>query len=473
MIKKTLLSLWISIICLTWYTNAKVQEVWLLKYPSSVNQNYSIWFIKWWWVITDFIWVWKSVAWFDLSRLFWWSTNWLPYVYLKPNNSAIPTIQWFYDRYYVCNELTTIDTLPDNCTIWWYFDYSWSLENDKVFLKSFFSNVIAEDLVYYNSFEDRYGWATLTYSINWLDICWSSSEIWKSLCFRWVYCNSSSNSYCNSYNYGSLINSQNLSDLTFWNVANSRIWYAPGQAWYDWSRDNTNESTSNVVIGSCPTIAQILQNNYWSSYNTWLCYNNTTYFNWTNFETIEKDEIFTIFDDNYENYTNRISIYWNNCSSANTNQACANAFSGEYKKYSIIANAMNSNVEVKKLWNYCNLALNYDPNATTCVASGVVKEQPTQEEMLNDILNINTWIPTPWNATGTQVNNVFNSLCDPNNPDTCYWTWNIRDIFWSMQRIYWKITWLFAQRQWVKGIIPDYILRITFLIILFTIIFKK
>ena len=117
--------------------------------------------------------------------------------------------------------------------------------------------------------------------------------------------------------------------------------------------------------------------------------------------------------------------------------------------------------------------LNYDPNATTCVASGHLAEQPTAEERLNDLINMNTGIPTPQTAELGTDNNVFNALCDPNDPTNCYGTWNVRDIVGSLESIYWKITGIFKQRNGVNGIIPDYILWITMLTLVFTILLKK
>lgn len=249
---------------------------------------------------------------------------------------------------------------------------------------------------------------------------------------------------------------------TNWTIAGLETYKSPFTI--NWT--NTNTNNNNI----CPTIWQLMRN-MGENYNTWLCYNNTTYFNGTNFEQIEQENIFTIYNNNYQDYTNRISIYRNNCTNTNTIQACQNAFSGEYKKYSIISNAINSNVDEKKLRNYCNLWLNYDPNATTCVASWWwIKEKYTTEEMIQDITD-NWIIPTP-NASWINQNNVLNALnnCEEWNRE-CYI--NNRNFIESLWNIYWKITWLFKERNGVNGIIPSYILRITFLTILFTVIFKK
>lgn len=281
MIKKIILWLWLSVISFIGFTNAKVQDVWLLKYPSTLDQNFSIWFIKGGGVLTDFLWSTKSVVALDTNTIFWWATNWMPYFY----SEWVNTIQWFFDRYFSCDTLTTIDTLPDNCQLWWIIDYSWDLQSTKEIFKNFFSNVVADDLAYYNYINNRYVGGTLSYIEQWLEVCWSSEIIWKSLCFRGWTCGASSSSHCNWFLGGwQLTNSQNLSNLSFWNVSNNWIWYAPWQKWYDWDYSwswNISDSSSqwsnvsvwwNVVYWQC-TNWQALQwyrNYIWI--NDYVCY---------------------------------------------------------------------------------------------------------------------------------------------------------------------------------------------------------
>lgn len=470
MIKKTLLWIWLTLLWLINFSNAWITiPVWLVSYHSTIDSNYDNTFLKGWAFLTNYLWQWRWILALRNNVLVRRTQNWFPYFYLQAN-SHNNLQQWFPDRFFACDEITwEVATMPWNCTLWETWNFSWGNKDITDIFITFFKNVQKDDYVYYDYVDYRYVGATWDYVQNFMHICWSSKTIWKSLCFKvgrdtW---------YWNGWN---LINSQNLSDMTFARLQDSRIWYAPWQNWYNWSRDNiennTNTNTNNNYV--CPTIRQVMQN-MWENYNTWLCYNNTTYFNWTNFEQIDKEDIFTIFNDDYQNYINRISIYRNNCTNANTTQACQNAFSGEYKKYSIISNAINSNVDEKKLRNYCNLWLNYDPNATTCVASWWwIKEEYTTEEKINDIIN-NWVIPTPdtnQQTTGENQNNVLNALNKCENWDReCYV--NNRNFIDSLKNIYWKITWLFKERNGVNWIIPNYILRITFLTILFTVIFKK
>ena len=403
-----------------------------------------------------FLWQAKSIIALSWNVLFRWTQEWQPYFQGWSWNN----FQWYFWQFASCDELTWLDSTPTNCT------FNDITGDYKTLFRNFFQNVKARDYVYYDYSPYSFGVWYQSYKIY---MCFSSNTIWKSLCFIRHYSRASSAS--NTTDKWTLINSQNY-NYTFANIPQSELWYAPWQAWYDGNREtpietwNTNTNINNNYI--CPTIWQLMKN-YWPNYNTWLCYNNTSYFNGTSFETVEQQDIFTIFNNDYQNYVNRISIYFNSCNTPATATTCQNAFSGEYKKYSIIANATNSNVDQKYLWNYCNMWLNYDPNATTCTTNTwYLDEPPTTEEILEDI------IPTPSTTTTTWLrDNVFKSLCDGENDENCFWTWDIRNVFKSMDNIYQKITWLFKERKGVNGIIPDYILRITFITILFTVIFKK
>lgn len=272
MIKKYLLWLWIVFLVFLWFSDAKVQDVWLLKYPSTLDQNFSIWFIKGGWVLTDFLWSTKSVVALDTNTIFWWATNWMPYFY----SEWVNTIQWFFDRYFSCDALTTIDTLPENCQLWWMIDYSWDLQSIKEIFKGFFSKVKQDDLAYYNYINNRYVGATLSYTEQWLEICWSSEEIWKSLCFRGWTCGASSSSHCNWFLGGwQLTNSQNLSNLSFWNVSNNWIWNAPWQVWY-WNENYNPWEIENITwdVEQVPTNIDNYIEYYESRYgwDEWLCY---------------------------------------------------------------------------------------------------------------------------------------------------------------------------------------------------------
>lgn len=244
--------------------SATLSSVWLIKYPSSVNNQYDIWFLRGGWIISDFLWQSKWIVALDNQRLFWWDNNWLPYVYLKSNNRAY-LVQWQYDTFYSC-DLFTWDSLPANCSPV-SIDYSWDLSFIQNVMSNFFNRVLEDDLVYYNYFNNQYIGATWEYNNNWLDICWNSSVIWKSLCFRWWYC-------YNDYTpcAGSFVNSKNYTDLTFGLLPYSEIGRSPWQSWYgDGSSDDWNiQSPDWVELDSTQGALDYYENYY--GWNSDICY---------------------------------------------------------------------------------------------------------------------------------------------------------------------------------------------------------
>ncbi len=414
MIKKTLLWLWITLLSFIWFSNA--QSLWNLPLSFYQWNTYNT-------IDTDLNFesiltnddTYKSLY-FSFSDgtkkyIFW--NNWKIYFYNWKTN-----VQWYYDK--VC--LIQSD------------DWTWNWNNCQ-------NNDYQDISIFYNLQTPNFTNARV-YPEWW---------IWN-LCF---YDSNSKYYYC--FNVELLTWSLNIPSNTNIDNVSQYFWNSFFSNW-TWNKPIQTGTNNNYI---CPTIWQLMRN-MGEKYNTWLCYNNTMYFNWTNFEQIEKEDIFTIYDDDYNNYINRISIYRNNCTNTNTTQACKNAFSGEYKKYSIISNAINSNVDEKKLRNYCNMWLNYDSNATTCVASWWwIKENYTTEEMINDIINGDFKILRPWTWT------VFDNLREYEE-NKC----NTRDARCNINQIYEKITWLFENRNGQNWIIPDIILWFWFIIILFTVIFK-
>ena len=127
------------------------QMIWLNSSASAINSNYTLNFLKWGWLMTNYLWVWKSVIALDEQLLFWWSANWLPYTYLK---SDIWTTQGYFDRYFLCDSLSW--SVLTGCNYWGAISLSW----DNSFLTSvftnFFSKVYASDWAYYDYNKYRY-----------------------------------------------------------------------------------------------------------------------------------------------------------------------------------------------------------------------------------------------------------------------------------------------------------------------------
>lgn len=261
MIKKIL---WLMIVLFSciWFSNATLSTVWLIKYPSSVNNQYDVWFLRGGAFLSQFLWQSKSILALDTDRLAWWDNTWFLYVYLKSKNRA-HDVQWYYDRFYSCDELTW-DALPSNCSAM-LITYSWDTQYFKEIFKWFFRSVSENDLVYYNYFNNQYIGATYDYNNNWLNICWSSSSLWKSLCFMGWYC-------YNEYQVcqWSLINSKGFADwLNFGLLPTSEIWYAPWQAQYDtnwfipWDWDTFWSWNTEIIPSDVENYIKYFEDLYW------------------------------------------------------------------------------------------------------------------------------------------------------------------------------------------------------------------
>lgn len=440
MIKKLLITLIVwSWIRLLNYSNATVQgytsTFWTTT--SQYDNAYSMQVTFKWWLNTTYMWNNRNILMYSKWNYFFRDNNGDPYIWF---NNWTANWQGYPDDFLLCNSFTS-NTIT-NCS------RQYIVNNDEI-INWVLNNV---NFYYYWKFvQSNEVWENYQWSL----FCFSNNTYNKSICFYACWhtnCWSSTTDKIGGATlHKNLTNSQN-----FWqnliDIPTNKIWtndvYIP----------NTTPNTSKNIY--CPRISELMKN-AGEQYNTWLCYNDTLYMNWTQFETIEKKDIFTVFNNDYQEYINRVWLYRNNCRAPATQESCGNAFSGEFEKFSIISKAIRNNAEEKTLRNYCNIWLNYDPNATTCVASGYIKEEYTNEELIQAIVNREYELITPNTWT------VFDSLTEQ---------WienNARDIIWSLERIYTKITWLFKNRSGVNGIIPDYIMWFCFITILFTIIFKK
>lgn len=270
-----------------------VWDVWLDSYYSSINSNFTYSMLKWWGLLSSYIWISKAVLALDKSRIFWRSPNWYPYAYLKSNVWA-GDIEWFFDRYYVCELMTWTDL--NNCTPNM-IDYSWSTsEFDKQVFVSFFNTVNQWEKFFVSNQDYKYIWSTWDYWYNFIRVCWNSEEIWNTFCFMGWRCYWW-HSICNTF--WSLVNSEHLKEqfqnwLDYWLLAQSWIWKAPWQLWYNdsyqwnwgqWSVQIwqwTITITWDYVFNTC-TNWDIISSLEEEWYNKYMCYwwINT----WTNYET--------------------------------------------------------------------------------------------------------------------------------------------------------------------------------------------
>lgn len=485
MIKKIL---WLCILwwsLLLWYTNAYWLQVlynwieWEIhSYPLSTYWNtFILWnganfLLNWQYKVfsqidreTDW---WNSISYARLRNIFR-TENWLYVIATTWTKNSVSTIQtnnikqWYIHQY--CK--TTYWTTQNNiCSTYTNYNWSYSVYDISTFYEN--SQYNNPDIILYD-------WKT-----QYFNFCFWYEDLNENICFNIesTDCNDYCNTNCTSANsIPQMVNNKKCDSLwltynplmsEFWTNTDTITPIATNSLfiWWNWWWNNnwiTLYTWQNYI---CPTYRQILQN-YWANYNTWLCYNWTLkYENWQ-ITTVQKQDIFTVFQD-YEEYQQYIYLYNNNCKAPATQQNCENVFNGEREKYSIIANAVNNNVDDKWLWNYCNIALNYDLNTTTCVwnPENLQKEPYTPKELEEYIWNLaNIWTiytPTTWN--------ILNWLIGEGETREDIAT---RDLFWQIDQIKDKISSIFEERNGVSGIIPDYILWLILTTLLLTVLLKK
>ena len=454
------------------YSSATVQEIWLGYRTSDFDSSLDLAFLKWWAVLSQSLWTAKSVLAIKSNSLFWWAKNWVPYFY-------DPNFQGFFNSYFVCAEFTGGITSPTDCV-----EYPISLDDDRLWdyttiFQSYFLTVDPWDTAFYDYYYQNVSSANWYARRSTVQVCFSSDRVHSSICFRYSTCSNSQASgirACQDWQFWWLTASQNLTNLTFANIPVSYLWYAPWQGSYLSNSAIQDSYTSSI----CPTVWELLRKYDNSVYNTWLCYSPTVIYSWWAFQQVIPSSIFDLFTD-FNEYKTYLSLYANYCNTNvyADNTLCTEAFTWKYLQYVYIANLKNWNFFDRysdfDLYQYCNLALNHDPNTTTCVWSGVYQwnDQITNEDVINSIANstYNPVLPSTWYVNGgnTVYNNFLNNYIAWENNNSTY-TW---DAIIQINKIFKVFTSLFQEQTWYYNpILPEYIIIFLLLIILFR-IFKK
>lgn len=272
MIKKYLLWLWIAFLGFLWFSSATFQTflIWTDKYASNWNNQYDIWFLNKWRFLTNYLWIWKALVWLDNQYLIFWN-DWL-YLYTRKYSSSHWTLQWYFQYYKSCDEITidmTWDSLQ-NCSSVQQFVYN----NDEI-VNNFMSSLVVWDFVFIDEWNSRnWCWWYCTYNRYTINFCFSSSVIWKTMCFVWDKSDYESSSYWSRTPF--------TWSLWFWswvNFSNINSSYLQNPPWfmYEWSTDWStewninNQLTWDYVYADC-TWNDILIALESEGYNKYVCY---------------------------------------------------------------------------------------------------------------------------------------------------------------------------------------------------------
>ena len=235
---KKLLTLWlISWFILLWnsFTNAAncndtteiyladIHTVWW-TFTSLYDSSLNVWILSKWTVFSQTLGYWRKIFAPTSSRLFWRGSDWLPYIYFDD------WYQWVPYYYHICDEIT------DSTTVW-------NLNCSTQVYDTWAREIVANFMSKVNN-NDNWGYyMESNYAYRNFNICISSYEIWKSICFKWYTC--SYNSSCSAWNCP-LVKTKNYQWLTFTNLSDSDIWESPW-LWDTDSWDSFDTSTWQYV----------------------------------------------------------------------------------------------------------------------------------------------------------------------------------------------------------------------------------
>lgn len=270
MIRKYILWLWIWLLAFLWFTSANsFIRVWDLGfYPNYYDSNYWNSVLKRWRLLSNYLWTSKEMfAFWNKNFVFW--NNWQLYLYdFLPATERCWShlVQWYFNMVRSCPVINnTWDFNIWNCGEW----SSYSSEIVWNFLKT----LKQWDWFYYDrSWSNEWYCRGFRYNTY---ICFSSSEIWNTLCF---YVNHSPEwSSTTPQPFYWLWESLWFNDwLTYWLISNSYLEVPPLYTNnIDWS-SNTSENISlswNLLYNKCTNwyVINKIRSVYWSEIDR-VCY---------------------------------------------------------------------------------------------------------------------------------------------------------------------------------------------------------
>lgn len=476
MLKKKIISiLTLFLIVWVWYTNAwKVQMVGLDTAWSIYDSNMNLTFLKNWNITTNYLWTTKKVLAFNGNSLRWWTENYVPYI--KGVN-----FQGYYTTYYSCDEITDLWRTPtnNNCTAQTL--NPWSSTQYQVIFRNFLQKVYAEDYAYYSYTDQRGSSSNGTFYTYNADVCFSSHEIGKSLCFLYFNCRANQSNCRSNVNRPAWSIGWSVdTSYTFSTIPDGAIQNSPWTLIEGWT---INQTAWNQ---SCPTVQQLI-NNFGTSYNTGLCYANAYSLSGWSVQNLGTKSIFEIFN-SWNEYKDAIDLYTQYERGPYTQEYKQQVFQEARGQSGVRYNAIiHNNYKVQQditrdgLRTYCHYQLNIpDKNASTCVLStGASQPVPIKDMITEGAIGQIIWntynVATPTTNNNSTTNNnqtVYNQIINNNTT----WSWQqastnswktVLNVFDHINSIYAKFTWMFSWRIGKTWIIPEQITRILLVIVLF------
>lgn len=441
-----------------------IHSVWW-TFTSSNSNSFDIWILNKFTVFTQSLWFWKKVFSPVESSLFWWGSDWLPYIYFNDD------YQWVPNSYFICDSISDWNNFVSNCS-----------KNELTFdslpvLISFLSSVDSSDTWWYyydNSTYYRY-----------FNLCVSSTDFWKSLCFKFYTCRY--NSSCPSSNC-LLHNSNNYTNLTFASIPDSIIGDSPAVSSWWWDSWDSWDSSNDSNIPNYASIQSVYNSLFQQWYRSQMCYwwfaiddILTSTNNWiSNIKIWSGATVFELYDlyswndsfsdwyeDNYINY-----VYANEFSSwyVDSDFVWKSKWliwlsiirQAYWKKQDYAFNPSNFQY-------FCNLSLNFSWVLDSSSILSDLENSINQNVVNNIIKDIDFLTPMSWSALGYLVSN----MCDSWNLtwDICWfstvWKFANWDLFGNIKNS-WAV-WSLSPRWIQEGIVwilPTYII-IWFLWVLF------
>lgn len=274
MIKKILwlLVFWFVIF---WFTNAFQVPVWLWYIESSYDSQFELAVLKKWKFLTNFLWTTKPMFALDKDSFVFWSSydpNRMLYLYDKQsyeclNSNHTVVTQWYINEFKSCDEFTWSVNSPTNCS---------STQNfSREVVWNFLRTITTDDWVYYSHY--IWGeWYCRWFYYN-FDICFSSTELHKALCFTVSHTAEGSAWWSNPFYW--LWESLGLSDAEFSTINLSLLGDPPLYQW-----EATQVESWNIVSDPDVTtnwdVVEFFQNGRDWDYD--LCYLWTDYL-WSDF----------------------------------------------------------------------------------------------------------------------------------------------------------------------------------------------